>query len=418
MLIVLFLIGALRMLVRKSTGPSMWVLLLFLIYWYPAVLIEIPYGFSSQTSAVSAHTKLMVSFMLIMVLAFDFLHEKFFKIISKKHLAIESSRVNSLRFNKSLIILRIDWILILVCMFYLAPLLSLTSTGSKAEVMAKLGYVFKIFELLALLVIARSVRHGPIALVGCLVLVVFDLMFGMRFVAGIGLVAFFVAAASKSNNGNYVNKLMTPAIVKISFLIAIVAALFFKIIYPFLVIFDFSQMIDFVDGDKIRQAFGMNSESNSFVIIFNEVIKNDFDIGFMHLIKQLPSIIPFIESPFDVPSFSSVVKNSGILQLEGESFASNNFALFYSIFGEFGPVLLMFILLLTLTVLSYFLLVEVFWIDLMPLVSVLMALVIVYFARSDLSYFMGLIRGVILIECFVYIVSKLLRVKPQSMFAK
>jgi hypothetical protein len=403
----LFILAVARLMLRKFIDVSMWVLLFFVVYWYPVLLDELPYGFSSAVSVVNSAAKLHISLLLTLLLAFDIVFERYFKNkINTLQLSSKTELNSKDKLGRRLFL--INWILLVICMIYLLPVAISSSSGDKASVMRNLGYVFKTFELLSLLVIARSANKGGLALLGCAFLVVFDFVFGMRFVAGIGLVAFFVAASTQLNGVIFIEKITSPIIVKCTFVIAILFALFFKTIYPFLVAFEFSALIEFIDAKRIALVFTRNAESNSFVIIFNEVLQKDLNVGFLFFGKQLMTFVPFISFPYDVIGFPDFIKNNGTLGIEGESFSSNSFAFSYSIFGHIGPLIFLTFFLIVLMFLAHLLFKNKLRKRFIPLISTIIALLVVYFARSDLIYFIGLVRGVVILEIGILLSERIL----------
>lgn len=404
---IIFLIALIKLLMYKNIDISFWLLLFFTIYWYPALSEYIAYGHTTIESYISYNLKIHVFILFFILLLFNYFFENYIKIKLKllKENKLSIKKVENKLENR---ILFINTFSVCVCIILLIPLFPKAMTGDKVLIMEDMGYMFKIFELLSILLIARCASNSnKWTLLVCGIAIIVDLFLGMRFVATIGLVAFFIALSVNINNLN-VSRFLNPKKIKLYIMFGLLFSILFKLFFPYIVSFDLPGIINIItDYDRIILEINNNSESKSNVIIFNEIINSDFALDFSYLILPIFSIIPLINI-IEIPSFTAAFKGSGILPPESESFASNNYALAYSIVGDIGPLILLILFLIFIFFTSKLLLINFPLREkLIPLVSASLATLIIYFTRCELPYFISLVRGIFILEIALIFISRI-----------
>ena len=238
--------------------------------------------------------------------------------------------------EKVLVLLRVSFVVCVVFSIVLLYKGRVYGGGSKVDLMAAITYELKIYESAATVYfICAHVLGGNLRRVIGVVFAVIALYIGFRFLVMSLVISYFIVRPVRNRKGVIYSGLGIFFVAVLS----VVSKMFFYEIPDI-------NMIGVIlegqlKGDDFFQNISIaNAESSSVSVVFNEVLKNDFRVGFGYWVGVLISLIP-AASVFGlggVDGFADIYKSS--LSVEGvETFAGSMFALGYAAFGYFGIIL-------------------------------------------------------------------------------
>lgn len=243
--------------------------------------------------------------------------------------------------KKKLILLsRVSLLVSVVFVIVLLYKYKIYGNGSKADFMAVITYELKIYEsAAAIYIICSHVLNCYVRRAIGTLLAVVALYIGFRFLVAFFVVSYFVVRPIRSWAKVFYS------VFGIS--IVVVVAVFSKIFYYGIPDFDMIEGIlssQLKGNDFFQNILIANAESSSVSVVFNEVLKSDFMIGFEYWVNVVTSLIP-AASLFGlggVSGFSDMYKS--ILSVGGvESFAGSMYGLGYAAFGYAGIALFAFV---------------------------------------------------------------------------
>lgn len=193
-------------------------------------------------------------------------------------------------------------------------------------------------------------------------------------------------------------------------LLFLLVILHFKILYHVFVHQKYDMLIAVLNGEFLIYAI-QNAEPTHVSAVYNEVVTNEFKISISYLFQLIFVIVPFVPSIFGFKptSFASLYKGY-LFGDEGDSFASNFWAVGYSLFGAYGIFISLF---LVVALVLYFDILQKRFISKSSLKKLTLVLsfsctLVFYIHRNDYTFIMSLLRSFIIVWMVAYVVHYIL----------
>jgi hypothetical protein len=267
----------------------------------------------------------------------------------------------------------------------------------KTEVMENLGYIYKIYSVLGLILItfAFLVKIRWLIILAFIV-AFFDLIFGFR--GGFAELIMIAFLTTTARPGWHNVRLIIYGIVGLMFMILIKESAYFT--KNLSVVFDL--LFNVYEANGLQILSMANGESASISAVYNQIIASNFSVSLEYLVDCFISFFPLMDKlDFHAVGFADYFK--GILfGNEGDSFASGGLAVSYAIASYIG-VALSFIMLAFYGYL-YERIKSTKRVLLRLAFTSIGAILLISFFRSDFIFLIGLIRSIIMICLFLYII--------------
>ncbi|MDW2123466.1 hypothetical protein R8N68_02315 [Vibrio sp. 1974] len=180
----------------------------------------------------------------------------------------------------------------------------------------------------------------------------------------------------------------------------------FKILYHAFVHQKYDMLIAVLNGEFLMYSI-QNAEPTHVSAVYNEVVTNEFKISIGYLFQLIFVLIPFIPSLFGFKptSFASLYKGY-LFGNEGDSFASNFWAVGYSLFEVYGIFISLF---MVVALVLYIDMLQKRFISTSSLKKLTLVLsfsctLVFYIHRNDYTFIISLLRSFFIVWFMAYLV--------------
>lgn len=365
-----------------------------LVYFYPILLFNelIVYSQGLRGYETSFEARLIIYLSLLVLLLTKPIYIVDNKIISNNNLLIKTCTYSYVFLGSALAIALI-----------FSHGISLGSQ-SKSEMMANLGYTYKLFSINNIMVIALAfMTRSKWLKLFSLSLCTLDLLYGFRGGLAIFIVGYLLSLGSSSQKFDWSRiRLIMVGIVFVPIMILIKETAYFsKDVFSVV-----TNLANLSSDDGASILMLANIESTSVSIVFSEVVRSNFNVSFNYIMDSFFAAFPFIDmTGLKIISFASYYKGS-LFGQEGDSFASGAFAVSYALGGVVGVFIMLVMILMVARKYRSAMLANSFILRLFAYSSTSALIVTVF--RSDFIFTIGLIKSVFIMSIAPLVLHKLL----------